>query len=70
MASIVRLDARCAHLVVSTGASGRPVFCAVRIVGALYLSPLASSFREGSLFKPLGQLKLTPLVICIDIATL
>ena len=62
MACIGRPDAEVQCPVNLTGASGRPVFSAVR-------SPMAL-FPWGLLFKPHAQLKLTLLAICIDIATL
>ena len=62
VACIARPDARVLRPVDMIGASGRPVFSAVSSVTAL--------FRGGLLFKPHGQLKLTLLAICIDIATL
>ena len=62
VACIARPDAGVLRPVDMTGASGRPVSSAVSCPTAL--------FRGGLLFKPHGQLKLTLLAICIDIATL
>ena len=62
VARIGRPDAEVQRPDNMTKASGRPMFSAVRSPTAL--------FRGGLLFKPHGWLKLTLLIIFIDIATL
>ena len=62
VARIARLDAgRCA--------SGRPDLRVRSVLNGMLCEP-NGSIHGGSLFKPQGQLKLTLLAICIDIATL
>ena len=62
MAAIGQPDAEEQRPVSWTGASGQSVVCPVKGYNG--------SISWGLLFKPHGRLKLTPLVICIDIATL
>ena len=62
MACIARPDAGVLHPVDPTRAFGHPEQCLVKG----YNGPIS----WGLLFKPHGQLKLTLLAICIDIATL
>ena len=62
VACIARPDAEVQCPVNMTGASGRPMFSTVKGYNG--------SIHGGSLFKPHGQLNLTLLAICIDIATL
>ena len=62
VACIARPDAKVQRLVNMTGASGHPVMCPVKEYNG--------SILWGLLFKPHGQLKLTLLAICNNIATL
>ena len=62
VAVVGRPDAEVQHPVNMTGASGQPVLCPVKGYNG--------SISWGRLFKPHGRLKLTPLAIFIDIATL
>ena len=62
MVCIVRPDVGVLRPVDLTGASGHPELCPVKGYNG--------SILWGLLFKPHGQLKLTLLAICIDIATL
>ena len=62
VAVVGRPDAEVQRPVNMTGASGQPVLCPVKGYNG--------SISWGLLFKPHGQLKLTPLAIFINIATL
>ena len=62
MACIAQPDTRVLRPVDMTGASSHPMLCLVKGYNG--------SISWGLLFKPHGQLKLTLLAICIDIATL
>ena len=62
VAVVERPDAEVQRPVNMTGASGQPALCPVKGYN--------DSISWGLLFKPHGQLKLTPLAIFIDIATL
>ena len=62
VACIARPDAGVLRPVDMTEVSGHPMLCLVKGNN--------DSILWGLLFKPHGRLKLTPLAICIDIATL